>query len=111
MLPVVSSDGNVTEGSSSEGPSVAFPSPNVDIGELRDQDVLFGRGKNISRHVGNLRFHQIIDNYANRFEGCSRVQKTAICGVIVTLVKNEFGRFLKRDDAGSWEEVDDHTAR
>lgn len=41
------------------------------------------------------------------------MEKASIAEMIVDMVKNAGGRFLKADDEGSekWEEVDDNTAR
>jgi hypothetical protein len=74
-------------------------------------DVLFGRGKTVVEHPGNTRFRHVVDIYVNEYEGAGRLEKICIAEVIVRMVKDANGRFLKRDDGGDWEEVDDSTAR
>lgn len=73
-------------------------------------DVLLGRGKAIIDHPGNVRFRQVIDFYGQKYEAAGRLEKTCMAEVIVRLI-NSSGRFLKRDDVGAWEEVDEATAR
>jgi hypothetical protein len=80
------------------------PAPNQD-------DVLFGRGKTVVEHPGNTRFRQVVDVYMNQYEAAGRLEKTCIAEIIVRMVKDSSGRFLKREDGGEWEEVDDATAR
>ena len=74
-------------------------------------DVLFGRGKGIQNHGGNVRFREIVDRYADSYEASSRTEKAKIAEKIVEIVKGSNGRFLKRRHDDEWEEVDDRTAR
>jgi hypothetical protein len=73
-------------------------------------DVLFGRGKPIQEHPGNLRYHYILDNYQDSYEGAKKFEKQEISETVVRLVKKYHSRFLKQDGAG-WVTVDDTTAR
>jgi hypothetical protein len=74
-------------------------------------DVLFGRGK-IVTHPGNARFRQLIDYYMEKYEISSKLEKTCIAEIVVQMVKETSGRFLKRGvNAGDWVEVDHATAR
>lgn len=79
--------------------------------EIQPNDVLFGRGKTVVEHPGNLRFRSIVGVRMEEYEAASRLEKTCMTENIVQLVKDANGRFLKRDDGGDWEEVDDETAR
>eukprot|EP00934_Nitzschia_sp_Nitz4_P002914 Nitzschia sp. Nitz4//scaffold95_size97785//49428//50956//NITZ4_004668-RA/size97785-augustus-gene-0.99-mRNA-1//1//CDS//3329560475//2904//frame0 len=89
--------------------TVALPqSPGM---EIHPNDVLFGRGKTVVEHPGNLRFRTIVGMKMDEYEAASRLEKTCMTENIVQLVKDSRGRFLKRDDGGDWEEVDDETAR
>ena len=83
------------------------------VGGLRPNsgDVLFGRGRAIIDHPGNAQFRQIVDHYMLKYEASGRLQKTCIADIIVRLVKNSCGRFLKKNEDGSWDEVDDSAAR
>jgi hypothetical protein len=74
-------------------------------------DVLFGRGRAVIDHPGNARFRQIIDLYMNKYEASGRLQKTCIAEIIVRMVKDSSGRFLKKGDDGAWDEAADATAR
>ena len=73
-------------------------------------DVLFGRGKPIQEHPGNLRYHYILDMYQDPYECAKKFQKQEISETVVHLVKKYHGRFLKQDGAG-WVAVDDIIAR
>jgi hypothetical protein len=77
----------------------------------RPDDVLFGRGKMVVEHPGNTRFRQVVDLYMSKYEASGRLEKTCIAEIIVRMVKENFGCFLKKDDGGDWEEVNDATAR
>ena len=78
----------------------------------RPEDVLFGRGKMVVEHPGNTRFRQVVDLYMSKYEVSGRLEKTCIAEIIVRMVKENSGCFLKKDDGGDyWEEVDDAIAR
>lgn len=79
--------------------------------EIRSNDVLFGRGKTVVEHVGNLRFRNMIGMQMTEYENANRLEKTYITEKIVEAIKGSDGRFLKRDEGGEWEEVDHETAR
>ena len=88
--------------SNGEGVEGLLPAPD---------DVLFGRGKTVVDHPGNVRFRQIVDTLSRKYEGSGRLEKTCIAQIIVRMVKENTGRFLKREGDGGWEEVDEITAR
>lgn len=79
--------------------------------EIHPNDVLFGRGKTVVEHVGNLRFRNIVGMQMDAYEAANRLEKTYITEQIVEAIMSSDGRFLKRDDGGDWEEVDHETAR
>ena len=58
-------------------------------------DVLFGRGRNVQDHPGNLRLHQLIEENRSRYENAPKWEKTVIASEIVAIIKEENGRFLK----------------
>jgi hypothetical protein len=74
-------------------------------------DVLFGRGKLVFEHPGNVQFRLLIDYYMEKYEVSSKQQKTCIAEIVVQMVLDDSGRFLKRYNAGDWEEVSYDTAR
>ena len=69
-----------------DSPGTVVPQPN---------DVLFGRGRNVQDHPGNLRLHQLIENNRTRYEDAPKWEKTVIASEIVAIIKEENGRFLK----------------
>ena len=73
-------------------------------------DVLFGRGKRIPTHTGNLRAGHLVEMHREEYEAVGRVEKTRIAEKIVQMVKESNGRFLKQDGCG-WLEVSDEAAR
>jgi hypothetical protein len=47
-----------------------------------------------------------------KYEACTRIEKAQIAEMIVNMVTDAGGRFLKPEDEGDvWEEVDGHSAR
>ena len=69
----------------------------------RRNDVLFGRGKTIATHTGNLRVGHFVDTHRQAYETAGKAEKTRIAEKIVALVKESNGRFLKQgedDDGG-----------
>mmetsp|Transcript_86320 Transcript_86320/g.249299 ORF Transcript_86320/g.249299 Transcript_86320/m.249299 type:complete len:513 (-) Transcript_86320:61-1599(-) len=85
------------------------------FGQIRDprpSDILCGRGKTVVEHPGNAWFRDLVDKTMMQYESCTRTEKASLGAMIVTMVKDAGGRFLKPEDDGDyWEEVDDHTAR
>ena len=73
-------------------------------------DVLLGRGKPIQKHVGNVRYYAILENYQNAYERAKKFQKMQIAQQILDTVKGYGGRFLKAEGAG-WVVTDEIVAR
>ena len=74
-------------------------------------DVLYGRGKPIQDHVGNLRYHALLEYYHSSYEGAKKFQKKDLANRIVSIVHGYGGRFLKQDIHGAgWVEVDETVA-
>ena len=73
-------------------------------------DVLFGKGKNVSQHTGNLRAAHIASMNRKAYEEAGKFGKTLVAEKIVKLIKESYGRFLKLEEDG-WVEVDGDTAR
>ena len=59
-----------------------------------------GRGKPIQEHPGNLRYHQILESCRDRYDAAKKFEKMEISDMVVQLVKQNSGRFLKQDGAG-----------
>jgi hypothetical protein len=77
----------------------------------KSTDILFGRGKSIREHPGNVRFGLIVGSFFDRYEefGC-RGEKKDFAQAAVLKIKSMGCRFLKQE-AGVWQEVDDDLAR
>jgi hypothetical protein len=73
-------------------------------------DILFGRGKGVTTHPGNIRLSLLLESQFAEYENCGRRQKTAVTERIAEEMKTRGGRFLKKVD-GIWREVDDSVAR
>jgi hypothetical protein len=73
-------------------------------------DVLFGRGKVICEHTGNMRANHLVEMHRQKYEQASKFQKTNISDRIVRIIHESDGRFLKWEDDG-WSEVDHDEAR
>jgi hypothetical protein len=70
---------------------------NSDIIIPRRFDVLFGRGRIIREHTGNLRCIHLVEMYQTKYERASKFEKTAIADRVVSIVYESYGRFLKWD--------------
>jgi hypothetical protein len=84
----------------------ALPVPQFGMIEPNGRDVLFGRGKNMFNHNGNVRFRLLIQQRSKEYENApSRRIKSAIVYAIVQTVHGYGGRFLKREKGPVWEVV------
>ena len=89
-------------------------SPTVDnIIVPRRFDVLFGRGKTVKTHTGNLRALHLCEMNYHRYESSitGKNGKTEVAEAILSMIHESGGRFLKPCDDGGWEEVGDEDAR
>ena len=74
-------------------------------------DVLFGKGTPYQDHTGNRRFRSLIVDAQKKYEKAGRGEKLQVAQAIVDNVIEESGMFLKPDDMGSWNVVDNEFAR
>mmetsp|Transcript_26021 Transcript_26021/g.38114 ORF Transcript_26021/g.38114 Transcript_26021/m.38114 type:complete len:239 (-) Transcript_26021:574-1290(-) len=74
-------------------------------------DVLFGRGKTVREHTGNLRAAHLVDMNRSKYEAAGKFEKTSIAERLVNMIHESHGRFLKRDGTTGWVEVDRDAAR
>ena len=81
--------------------------------EPHENDVLFGRGNNVNRHVGNLKFRQLCREHKAHYVMCTKLEKKSVSVNIVNHVRNMDppGRFLRKDAEGQWVDVGDQEAR
>ena len=68
-----------------------------------------GRGN--LNHYGNLKFRQVIDEYQLEYEQADKNGKTNVAMKIVQIIKNNGGRFLKKDKNLGWVQESDEAAR
>lgn len=79
--------------------------------ELTYADVLLGRGGWINSHPGNVFFRALVDEYRMEYATAGRGRKTSVAKKVVHLIRNNHGRFLKKDeDDDLWFEVGDQKA-
>jgi hypothetical protein len=74
-------------------------------------DILFGRGRPIRDNPGNLGLLFLVEQKMSVYEATSKQEKTRISLEIVRWLKAKPSRFLKKNDGGVWEEVEEETAR
>ena len=70
------------------------------VTQLRDSDVLFGRGSGPNDHEGNIRFRQYVAERKTEYLATNhRLTKAKIAREIVDKVLTQHGRFLKKMEA------------
>jgi hypothetical protein len=76
------------------------------------KDVLFGRGKTNHQHGGNVLMRNIIAEYIPEYQSTTKADKWRIPLKVLERIKQEGGRFLKRDtEHGWWFQVSDEEAQ
>jgi hypothetical protein len=80
--------------------------------QVSQQDVLFGRGGQTNRHIGNLRYRDIIALHRADYVRASKIEKPNVARRIVKAIRTgkNPGRFLRKGDDGKWQEVSDKEA-
>jgi hypothetical protein len=66
------------------------------IYEVRDNDVLCGRGAPSQYQAGNKFFREIVERFQSSYIAARRIDKPEIATHIVDMVRERGGRFLKR---------------
>jgi hypothetical protein len=74
------------------------------------KDVLFGRGKVVFRHPGNVNYRHLLQKLKERYHGASKFEKTVLVGTILIDIRDIGGRFLLHGKDG-WIEAPDETSR
>lgn len=76
-------------------------------------DVICGRGGKANTHEGNIFFREEAKKLRSWYESSSKSEKFTISAMLVDLVRERGGRFLKRDSkqAGNWLEADANDVR
>jgi hypothetical protein len=75
-----------------------------------NQDVLFGKGKPLMKHVGNLRLQWLVEESLEQYNSqTEKQQKSDIIAQTFQKVRDSNGRFLSKE-SGVWIPVPDHLA-
>jgi hypothetical protein len=76
-------------------------------------DVICARGDAVKKHLGNIRFLQIIDQNMQKYsEAASRLEKSIIVSSVIESIRESSpGGGFVGEDAGNWYEVGDQVAR
>jgi hypothetical protein len=74
-------------------------------------DILFGRGRAVMEHPGNLRLLLLVGEKMPSYNAANKEAKTGLTVAVVQILKGRSSRFLKKNDSGVWEEVTDALAR
>jgi hypothetical protein len=78
----------------------------------RDNDVLSGRGGGTNVHPGNRDFRDLINMHRKTYLQAKKNDKPAISRAIVRKIRENNGRFLKKNEkAGLWFEIGDDASR
>lgn len=93
------------------GPAPVPPSEEG-LAYFNDNDVLSGRGGGTNVHPGNRHFRDLINLHRRAYLKARKNDKPAISRAIVRSIRENNGRFLKRDEnTGLWYEIGDDAAR
>eukprot|EP00429_Kryptoperidinium_foliaceum_P009926 CAMPEP_0176004808 /NCGR_PEP_ID=MMETSP0120_2-20121206/1883_1 /TAXON_ID=160619 /ORGANISM="Kryptoperidinium foliaceum, Strain CCMP 1326" /LENGTH=202 /DNA_ID=CAMNT_0017337499 /DNA_START=109 /DNA_END=717 /DNA_ORIENTATION=- len=78
---------------------------------ISEKDVLCGRGGLTNSHTGNKKFRTTVARHTHEYLQAHKKEKSQIARKIVSQIKEEGGRFLKRgSDNNTWVEVPDKKA-
>lgn len=93
------------------GPAPVLPSKEG-TSFFNDADVLSGRGGGTNVHPGNRNFRDLINLHRRAYLKARKNDKPAISRAIVRSIRENNGRFLKKDEkSGLWFEIGDDAAR
>lgn len=80
--------------------------------DVKNEDVLFGRGKVFFFHPGNVYFRRLCADQLERYRSASsRLVKVSVVQEIINSIQGTGGRFLKRNSSGEWLETTPETAK
>lgn len=79
--------------------------------EVREHDILCGRGGMTNNHFGNKRFRVIVSRHRQDYMDAPKIKKPDVARLIVKTIRADAGRFLKKDvKTGKWYEINDKKA-
>ena len=86
--------------------------PSHEIIKPADADILFGRGRKINNHPGNVKFRNLVVSKKEEYDNAPEGFKITIADGIIEEINNSGGRFLDRVDKESpWYIVNDSYVR
>jgi len=107
-VPASTADSNEAK----EGEPAPVPASKEGTSFFNDQDVLSGRGGGTNVHPGNRNFRDLINLHRRAYLKARKNDKPAISRAIVRSIRENKGRFLKKDEkSGLWYEIGDDAAR
>lgn len=85
----------------------------IQASDITENDVLFGRGGVTNNHIGNRRYRSYVQQQQEHYFSKPKMEKSQIANYIVAKIRQENGRFLKKDGSrgGLWFDVGDRRAR
>jgi hypothetical protein len=93
-----------------EGSLPPPPPPSEIITQILEHDVLCGRGGETNHHTGNIKYRQLVKCYQPLYIASKRRDKPRIAQTIVQHVRQNGGRFLKKQ-GNTWRDVGNTKAR
>lgn len=82
--------------------------------DIKEHDVLCGRGAGANAHIGNINFRSLVGNYQKSYLSSKPLQKSYIAEEIMSQIISRGGRFLKREDpknSNFWYVIDHKAAK
>jgi hypothetical protein len=71
--------------------------------DIREVDVLLGRGNGIATWIGNKNFRRIVDSYKAAYQKAHRHEKSKVAKqVIQDVLQEEKGRFIRKSPSGDY---------
>jgi len=93
--------------------NVPVVSPSITMGPSSttptDNDILCGRGKGIRKHPGNEFYNRLLREHSAEYKSAPKGSKVSIVKKIVSLVREQRGRFLEKHK-NSWVDIGDERA-
>ena len=90
--------------------AVVPPSAIPITSEVHEKDVMCGRGGKTNTFVGNLRFRELVKSLQPKYLICRRREKPLLAKYIVSTIRKQGGRFLKKMPNGAYSEIGDEQA-
>lgn len=95
-----------------DGPIPPAPAPTDVIVHVNKSDVLCGRGGETNHHPGNVKYRALVKRFQPLYIVSKRRDKPRIAEKIVHTIRQQGGRFLKKDSySNTWRDVGNTKAR